>query len=280
MKKPVAVLIIILTSATIAYAQDFSKDRERPTEISAPRDSLVEGERLEYSVEWLGIPIGIIILKVEGIESINGRPCYHISAKAAPNKFFRNFYDIEYNVHSYLDCQKLISRRFEKIKRIKTNLVYVTAEFNPESKEAKYTYYSPGGPLESIEFPSLKKGVVSDMQETIATAGEAQDLLSSLYYFRLSKIALNQECTMQIIYERKSWKLSMRAEKLFWKDIYKKGNFALMQVSPDSDLNDRVLGKRKVYAAFTTDSRRIPVEFKLHSNAGFIRGIIKDLSHN
>jgi len=105
-----------------------------------------------------------------------------------------------------------------------------------------------------------------------------QDLLSSLYYFRLLKVDLNQEHTIQITYERKNWILSIKVEKLFRKDIYRKGNFALMQVSPDSDLNSQVLGKRKIYVAFTTDSRRIPVEFRLHSNAGFIRGTIKNLS--
>jgi hypothetical protein len=267
-----------LVSATIAYARDFSKDREQPSEISAPRDSLIEGETLEYSVEWLGIPIGIITLKVEGIESVNGHPCYHLSAKAMPNKFFRRFYDIEYNLHSYLDCKKLISRRFEKIKRIRTNLVYATAEFIPEKEEAKYTYYSPGGAIETIEFPSLKKSVVCDMQETVAIPGHSQDLLSGLYYFRLAKIDSNRECAMRITYERKAWELSMNVEKLFWKDIRKEGSFALIRVYPDSNLNDQVLGKRKVYAAFTADSRRIPVEFKLHSNAGFIRGIIKNLS--
>ena len=278
MKKIIALLTIILVSTTILSAQDFSQKQEKPIVITTPRDSLIEGEALEYSVEWLGIPIGEIILKVEGIESINGHPCYHLSAKAVPNKFFRKFYDMEYNIHSYLDCKKLFSRRFEKVRRIKGALVYVVAEFNPERRETKYTYYSPSGPVETIEFPSLKKKVISDTVETIARSGEVQDLLSGLYYFRLLKVDLNQEYAMQITYERKNWALSIKTEKLFWKDIYKKGSFALMQVSPDSDLNDQVLGKRKVSVTFTTDSRRIPVEFKLYSSAGFIRGIIKNLS--
>jgi len=279
-KNIIPALIIILACLTSLYAQDFSKEKKGPIEISAPRDSLTEGERLEYSVEWLGIPIGIIILKVEGIKKINGHPCYHISAKAMPNKFFRKFYDLEYNVHSYLDCQQLISRRFEKIKRIKSKTVRVTAEFYPEKKEAKYTYSSPEGPLETIAFPSLKKGVISDAVETIAIPEQTKDLVSSLYYFRLSKIKLNQDCTIPITYERNNWTLTMKAEKLSWRDIYKKGCFAVIEVVPDSLLNDSILGKRKIYSTFTADARRIPVEFKLQSNAGVIRGIIKNLSQN
>lgn len=271
---------MLLVYQTSLCAQDFSKEKEGPPEISAPRDSLVEGERLEYSVEWMGIPVGIIILKVEGIKKIDGHPCYHISAKAMPNKFFRKFYDLEHNVHSYLDCQQLISRRFEKIKRIKNKMVYVTAEFYPKKKEARYTYYSPGGPVETIAFPSLKKGIISDAVETIAIPEQTKDLVSSLYFFRLSKIELNQDCTMPITYERNNWTLTMKAKKLFWRDIYKKGCFAVIEVVPDSDLNDKVLGKRKIYSTFTADARRIPVEFKLQSNAGLIRGIIKNLSQN
>lgn len=276
MKKTISALTIILFSATIVSAQDFSKKKEDPIEISAPLDSLTEGETLEYSIEWLGIPIGIIILKVEGIENISGHPCYHLSARASPNKFFRKFYDMEYNLHSYLDCKKLITRRFEKIRRIKDALIYVEADFYPEKEKAKYTYYSPSGPVETIEFPSLKKKVISDLTETVPTPSGAQDLLSSLYYFRLLNTGLNQAHSVQVAYERKNWALSIKVEKLFRKDIYRKGHFALMQISPDSDLNDQVLGKRKIYVTFTTDSRRIPVEFKLHSNAGYIRGIIKE----
>jgi hypothetical protein len=276
-KKTIAALIIILLSSTIVSAQDFSKKKEKPITISAPRDSLIEGETLEYSMEWLGIPIGIIILKVEGRENIDGHPCYHLSARASPNNFFKKFYDMEYNIHSYLDCKQMTTRRFEKVRRIKDALVYVEADFYPEKKQAKYTYYSPGGPLESIEFPSLKKKVITDLVETVVSPVNAQDLLSSLYYFRLLKTGLNQEHPVMVAYERKNWPLKIKVEKLFWKDIYKKGHFALMQVSPDSDLNDQVLGKRKIYVVFTTDSRRIPVEFKLHSNAGYIRGIIRNL---
>ncbi len=276
MKKIICALILILISVTNLAAQDFSKKIEEPIEISAPLDSLTEGETLEYSVEWLGIPIGIIILKVEGRENINGNLCYHLSAKAIPNKFFRKFYDMEYNIHSYLDCKKLTTRRFEKIRRIKDALVYVEVQLYPEKKEAKYTYYSPSGPMKTVEFPSLKEKVISNLSETIAIPGEMHDILSALYYFRLLKVDLNQNYTMQIAYERKNWIVSMKIEKLFRKDIYRKGNFSLMQVSPDSDLNNLVLGKRKIYVTFTTDSRRFPVEFKLYSNAGFIRGIIKN----
>lgn len=277
MKKPIALLIIALLSTTPAFARDFSKERERPPEISAPENSLREGEILEYSVEWLGIPIGIITLKVEGIEEINGRPCYHLSANAVPNKFFSNFYDIEYNLHSYLDYKSLISRRFEKIKRIGKSVVYETVEFNPEKEEAVYTHHSPDGDIETIEFPSLRKSVISDMQETVVAPDHSQDLLSSLYYFRLAKIGLNTKCSMRVSYERKNWQLTMHAEKLFWKDIRKKGSLALIGVYPETNLSEQVLGKRKVYASFTADARRIPVEFTLHSNAGFIRGIIKNL---
>ncbi len=269
-------MIILVSLPSFIYAQNFKGAPQDDIAILPPAGVLKPGEILEYSVEWLGIPIGIIILKVEGRENINGHLCYHLSAKAIPNKFFRKFYDMEYNIHSYLDCKKLTTRRFEKIRRIKDALVYVEVQLYPEKKEAKYTYYSPSGPMKTVEFPSLKEKVISNLSETIAIPGEMHDILSALYYFRLLRVDLNQNYTMQIAYERKNWIVSMKIEKLFRKDIYRKGNFSLMQVSPDSDLNNLVLGKRKIYVTFTTDSRRFPVEFKLYSNAGFIRGIIKN----
>ncbi len=275
MKKNTVFIFLLLFTA-ISYAQDFAVKKEKPIIIAPPRDSLTIGETLEYSVEWLGIPIGIMSLKVEGIENINNHPCYHLSGKATPNKFFRKFYDMEYNIHSYLDRDKLVSRRFEKIKRIKDALVYIVAEFDPEKEQAKYTYYSPSGPIETVEFPSLKKSVISNKVETVSIPNNSLDLLSSLYWLRLSKKDLHQEQQIQIAYERNVWNLSIKVEKLVRKDIHKKGSFQLMEVYPDSDLNEQVLGKRKIYASFTTDSLRLPVEFRIHSNVGFLRGIIKN----
>ena len=47
------------------HAQNFIGKKEKIV-IAEPEKSLRIGERLEYSVEWLGVAVGKIVLHVEG----------------------------------------------------------------------------------------------------------------------------------------------------------------------------------------------------------------------
>ncbi|MDP3732138.1 MAG: hypothetical protein Q8R31_03785, partial [Candidatus Omnitrophota bacterium] len=72
--KTAVLIILVLSVANPAYAQNF-KGKTQNITISDPAKELSIGERLEYSVEWLGVPVGKIRLKVEGITTINNYEC-------------------------------------------------------------------------------------------------------------------------------------------------------------------------------------------------------------
>jgi hypothetical protein len=276
-KKIIAFLVLALFSFTaVIYAQNLKFAKQEKIAIQPPQDKLTVGETLEYSMEWLGIPVGLIVLGVAGIEKIDGHPCYHITARATPNKFLTRFYDVEYRVHTYLDIETLSSRRFEKIRRTGKSFLYVISEFNQEKHLAGYYYYHPKGPIDKISFSSVQKNCKPDIYEEVKISPNTQDLFSSLYYFRLMPIEPNKSYTLDISYERNTWPVDIKLVKLFQKEIRRKGSFSAMEVYPDSALSDNVLGKRQISVILTTDSRRIPLEFRLHSVIGFIRGVIKN----
>lgn len=261
---------------SILPAQNF-KGRQQQIEILPPYKKLTIGETLTYSAEWLGIPIGRIILKVVEIKNINGYACYHVNAQALPNRFFRRFYDIEYKVDTYIDTKTFYTQRFEKTRRIKDIFTYVIIEFNREKNEATYRYYSPGGSVEIIDFPSLRKEIVANEIITIKVPAYAQDLLSSLYYFRLQNIKEGRGYSLNISYHSKNWPVDIKIEKPFLKDLHKKGTFAVIELSPSSALNNFILGRRGMRVYFTVDSRRMPLLFTLNTAIGIIRGVICDL---
>ena len=72
--------------------------------------------------------------------------------------------------------------------------------------------------------------------------------------------------------------MEMKVDKPFLREIRKKGTFPVVRISPDSLLNNYILGKRRLIVYLTTDSRRIPIEFKLETALGPISARIKDLA--
>jgi hypothetical protein len=69
----------------------------------------------------------------------------------------------------------------------------------------------------------------------------------------------------------------MNVEELFPKEVRKKGTFETAAVSITSGLNEYILGKHKFLVYLTVDPRRIPLEFKVGTAMGNIRGIIQKI---
>ena len=259
---------------TLLYAQNF-KGHEKKITIEPASHTLQIGETLEYSIEWLGIPSGKVTMTVAGIEKVDGFDCYHIVCKAMPNKFFRMFYDTEYKLDSYIDTKELYSRRFEKVRRLNDLTLYETTTYDQEKHEARYTSYSPKGPVDTVTFLSKQKTKVGNTTTTKQILENTQDLLSTFYYFRLHPINEGQEYVINVEYGE-PYPLTVKAGKPFWKDMRKKGTFPVFEIFLDSKLIPDILGKRKISVYMTADGRRVPLLFSLQTNIGAIQGMLQN----
>jgi hypothetical protein len=266
-------VVLLLNLNPVLYAQNFAGKKEA-IPISAPEKTLDTKEVLQYSVEWLGIPVGKIILKTEGIEDIQGHPCYHITAVAVPNRFLKRFYDIEYKVHTYIDTQFFFPRRFEKYRRINNELNEVAVDFDQERNKA--VFLRKGSNL-TFKISPLRDTMKARIPITDRIPYGTQDLLSSFYYFRHIDIKENQSYPINIYYDQRNWSMDMKVGEPFRREIRKKGTFYELKVSPDAELNNYILGRRKFSVYLTTDSRRIPLEFKLDTALGPISARIQNL---
>jgi len=272
MRKIIVIFTAILLSLSgLSYARNFSAKPQKII-ILPPAKSLPLKEELHYSVEWLGLPVGKIIIKTEGIEDINGHRCYHVSAQAFPNSFMKHFYDIEYKVDAFIDTSRLFSRRFSKTRRINNEVNYVLIDFYQEKNEA--VFLSEGSNV------NFKISPNRDELEELNPATDkipygTQDLLSALYYFRFQEIKEETNYSINIYYNRRNWKMNFVTKKPFKKEMRKVGIFNVVEISPVAELNDYILGKRKFSVYFTTDSRRIPIMFVLNTAIGPMRGVIQ-----
>ncbi len=276
-KKQITLIILLVFGfwflVSQCYAQNFREKKEEIT-IAPPANALKIGEQLCYSIELLGIPVGKIILSVQGIKKIDGNECYHIVALAMPNKFLSRLYDIQYKVHTYIDTKTFYTRRFEKTRRLKGKFSYVLIDFDRGKKEVRYKQLG-SAPL--LDISAVRDQIAASLPVTLKILDDTQDLFSSFYYLRFLELKENQKHNLNIYYAQRNWSVNAQIEEPFFKDMRKLGSFAAFGVSLDSNLGDFIVGKRKMLVYFTADARRIPLEFKLATSLGLIRGKIKNI---
>ncbi|MDD4908731.1 MAG: DUF3108 domain-containing protein [Candidatus Omnitrophica bacterium] len=249
--------IFLLISST-ACAQNFKGEPKQEIVSSAPRKELKAGETLVYNMRWMALYVGKIVFKVEGLEDVSGRPCYHIIARAFPNNLFKKLYDVEYTVDSYIDTRSFDSLRFIRTRRINKEYERVTIDFDRRKNEAVYK-------------------IEPDKTSVEAVAPGTQDLLSLFYYFRFRDIQGKSEYSLDIYYDQKSWPVEIKTGEPYFKGMGEEGVWPVVKVFLDSNLNKYIFGKRRLIVLATLDSRRIPLRFELPAVVGSIAARLQGL---
>ena len=273
MKKPALFTIFSLLFVSFSFAQNFAANKQQ-IRIAKPLSCLEAGEELCYRVEWLGLPVGRISIKNEGIRQFRGQPCYYLTAQAYPNKFLSNFFNIRYSVESYLNRDSLCSLQFVKDRVIDGQRSRVVIQLFPETNSA---VFAASGSSPSFKISALRSKIEKDYPATRKIPARTQDLLSSFYYFRLQDVNSSQGVPINIYYNQRNFPLKMFVSQPFVREVRRKGAFPVFRIFPDSSINEYILGGRKFEVYLTADSRRIPIEFRLSTSLGSMRAIIEDV---
>jgi hypothetical protein len=228
--------------------------------IEKPLKVLRVGEKFIYEVSWFGIHSGYITLTVKEIVNINATPTYHIVATAQPNSFFRFFYDVEYKVDTYLDVNRLRPLSFHKQRRLNQKVTIEKIEFDYAKNIAHWTYSDP----------KIKKDLV--------ITKNLQDLLSSLYYFRIQEISLGKKHYLDIFYNGNIWPVTLLAEKYLKINLPGRIKINAIVTKPISSLSTYITGFPKFEAFLTCDKERTPVLFKMPTRIGSLYGVLVNYS--
>jgi hypothetical protein len=271
-KKVVMVAVaVLLLSLQLSFAQNFAQPRVKHSIAVAPA-KLEIGETLEYNTEWLGLPVGKAVLKVIGIEKVNGHDCYHIVAEAVPNDFLKRFINLQYKVDTFIDVRLLCSRRFEKLRRMNEATNHVVIELDQEAGKVKYA--SEGG-AEAIVLSQDMRSLYEKVPVTYDIPYKTQDLVSAFYQFRLLTIKEKTDYAVNIYYSERNWKTSFKVGEPYRQDFRKLGTMPVFTVKISSELNDFIIGKRGFTVYFSNDARRVPIEFVFNTAVGPIRCLLR-----
>jgi hypothetical protein len=97
--------LIVLASALPATAQTGSRIRSAP---------FYPGESMEYAVEYGVVPAGTLEIGIDKLDTLNGRPAYHIVFRAASNRAISYIYDINSVEQSWFDAGEFYSLRYKR----------------------------------------------------------------------------------------------------------------------------------------------------------------------
>jgi hypothetical protein len=274
MKKLIIVFLIILLPVYPLWAQNFAAKKNRVV-ILPPRGSLVSGERLVYEIQWLGFPVGNIILSVAGLERINGREAYHIIGEAKPNRFFASLYDLRYRVDSYMDKDTYCTLRFKKTRIMQGRESQVEICFDQEKHTA---FVTEKGDAPKMQVSRARGRLQMQNKPSTQTLKCSQDLFSTIYYLRLMELKEDSSYNVPIYYDKRNWITNIEVSKPWSQDFVRKGQFNVFKARIDSDLNEMILGMREITGTLTADGRRIPMEFRFGSGIGSFYGKIREIS--
>jgi hypothetical protein len=101
----VAALAVVLVGVTAPAAAQTSSIRSAP---------FYPGESMEYAVGYGRLPAGSLEIGIEELDTLDGRPAYHIVFQAASNQAISYIYDINSREESWFDAREFYSLRYRR----------------------------------------------------------------------------------------------------------------------------------------------------------------------
>ena len=159
--RALAAIAIALSAVPAAGQESLSSPEGPPVEIAAVPFGV--GERFDYRVKFGPLPVGVAFMEVAGIDTVAGRPTYHLRSVMQGSV---PFYKLDDKQDSWMDVSLLASRRYRQdsqqgsYKRLREyeldleNRIYRASDGETDSipadalDEASFVYFVRSIPLE------------------------------------------------------------------------------------------------------------------------------------
>ena len=213
--------------------------------FAVPPQKLYVGERLVYSVRYLGIEVGRGVAEVKEIAEIRGRKAYHVEVQVRSARILDWIYKVRDTHHSYIDVEKLHSLRYEKILHEGRYRADEVMDYDQEHHRA--TYFSrKNKSRKEMEIPP-----------------NVQDQLSCGFWFRLQDAQPNSRIDIPVNADEKNWDLAIKALKKTKVKLRKFGVLDALEVEPEIQFQGLFVKRGKIRGWMGLDERRIPLKMRV-----------------
>jgi len=224
-----------------AYFQSGAGETPQPPTLSAERP-FQPGERLRYTLSWLGISAGTAVMEVTELPAPSEGPTFRLITSARSNQFVSTFYPVDNRVESVVDAGRLLPHR----------LLFRRRE-GRRKNDFDVTFHHREGAVTAI-----KDGVSS----RIPIPPETHDALSCLYYVRsLPSLIPGSSVFLNVHHNNKNYKVEVRVEEVErlrgpWKETEAVRVLAIMP------FQGIFLNEGNIRIWLTNDARHVPLKMR------------------
>jgi hypothetical protein len=221
-----------------------------------PNSAFRAGEKLSFVLKWGVIVGGRSSLAVKDIQTIQGRPAYHIVTEARTSGVADAFYKTRDRNETWLDTQSLATVRYEK--HIREGKFKLEAIVDLDQANHRFKSYSE----------RLDKGTTTFTEGPVPPY--VMDVLGSLYYVRTMPFTVGQSFVMDVFDGKKIWPLVVHVKKRE-KVKVPAGKFDCYRVEPVLREPGIFINKgKKLEVWMTADERRMPVMMRSEVAIGHV----------
>lgn len=200
------------------------------------------GERLKYSINWMGTNAGMAILDVGSPVTLESGRAVQIISIARSNDFISRIFPVEDRVVTYMDIGKLLPLRSK-----------ISQSEGSRYKNRELRFDRINHKVREIE---------GGKETTYDIDPQAQDSLSVLYYFRTLQFPLPGNSIFLKVFEGgKNWDLEI---KILGNETVDTpiGSYNTIKTVVMARYEGIFLNKGDITIWFTNDNRHIPVQMK------------------
>ncbi len=216
------------------------------------------GEKLTYTISYLGIAAGQVELEVLPFKNVNGRKVFHFFGHATSAPVFSLVYRLNDTIESFVDFDGLFSHRFHLVLDEKKQQRDSVELYDSEKK--KTFYWS------RWEYPDHSK---KEEKQTADMPAFPQDSLSALFYLRGVPLEDHTEVAFPLVTEGKSSEVVCVVVK---RESVRTplGKTMAVVVRPDVKSHGILKKTGDSFIWFTDDARRLPVRMEARVRVGTV----------
>jgi len=199
------------------------------------------GEKLSYRISWGPIVAGHASLEVAGIETVDGRDCYHLICKARTSGLIDLLFHVDNTMESWLDAKEFRSLRY---RQDRTEGKYV------KRSDTRYDYAN-----KRFTITNHLGGAVT----TLPLDKSLQDIVSAVYYTRTQSLRLHQPvtCTVNAGDSNRLVRIVPDERKEIWTKPL--GDVPALRVEPNPTLTVVAANKGRMWIWVSDDAQKLPL---------------------
>ena len=232
---------------------------------SVPNSAFKPGEVYVFAVRLGLFRAGDAHISVLGVESINGRPAYHLLSEAHSTGIFSLIYPVLDQDDTWLDTQSLTTVRYEKKIHERHYRIEEAVTLDQANHRYKDTSYRMDKDRYEFQDGSLPPNIL--------------DVLGSFFYVRTIPLAVGQFFSLDVYSGGKVWPLEVHVKKRQTVKVAA-GTFDCFVVEPLLREQGLFISKgKKLEVWMTADDRRLPVRMRAEIFVGHVSVELQSYRH-